>query len=618
MILSDAEIQARLDDGSIVIEPLLDPDLQIQPASVDLRLARTFVVYNLAHVPCIDPRDPETVQKYTRTMEVEDGDAFILHPGEFVLGSTAEWVEIPDDLVARVEGRSSIGRIAVVVHASLPAQEEVFLWTPEEGFGLYPIGQVVEQRRQARVVGFDPQTLEVSTHAITDYITNPPKELFRLTLADGRRVHITRDHNLFTLDEAGEVTRVPGEDAEGHWVMLPAQLPGPAEPEARLDLGELLRGQDGVDFDRATVSVRGSMIPRQLPVDAELGWALGLHLARGTRRGDALHIQDAPRGALERAARWLGGRDARIDWGDHGGLVAHTPALARAFEALTQGPGLPARAWGFGDEVLEAMLGGVVAGLGGQDGPRAWLEGAGEALASHLGYLGARLGRRTALERRAGERWRLELEPGGAPGRQVPTPGRLLVELRDRAGLTRAEAAAGAGLEGPEALADLEGARAPSVSHERLASLRDLYAEAGAEVSRLDVILDAGVRFARVVEAAPTGRVEVTYDLEVRPEARVIENFVGGSGGMFLSNTAGFIDPGFQGRITLELSNLGRVAVKLYPGMRISQLVFHTMAQPAARPYGPARGSKYFGQRGPEISRITQDPDADGERGEDT
>lgn len=118
MILSDKDMKERLKDGSIVIDPILDPDLQIQPASIDLRLADEFVVYNLSHMTCIDPRDPETVQKYTRTVKVEEGEAFVLHPGEFVLGSTFEWVEIPADLVARVEGRSSIGRIAVVVHAT--------------------------------------------------------------------------------------------------------------------------------------------------------------------------------------------------------------------------------------------------------------------------------------------------------------------------------------------------------------------------------------------------------------------------------------------------------------------------------------------------------------------
>lgn len=71
--------------------------------------------------------------------------------------------------------------------------------------------------------------------------------------------------------------------------------------------------------------------------------------------------------------------------------------------------------------------------------------------------------------------------------------------------------------------------------------------------------------------------------------------------------TAGFIDPGFEGQITLELSNLGRTAVKLYPGMRISQIVLHEMKSPAERPYGAARGSKYQGQSGPVVSRISTD-----------
>lgn len=118
MILSDRDIRARLRRGDLVIEPLDDPELQVQPASVDLTLANAFVVYTLPHVPCIDPRDPESVQRYTDTVTVADGDAFVLHPGEFALGSTRERVVIPPDLVARVEGRSSIGRLAVVVHAT--------------------------------------------------------------------------------------------------------------------------------------------------------------------------------------------------------------------------------------------------------------------------------------------------------------------------------------------------------------------------------------------------------------------------------------------------------------------------------------------------------------------
>jgi len=118
MILSDGDIRERLEQGELELEPIRDPDQQFQPASVDLRLGQEFVVYNLPHVSCIDTADPATTEGYTETVRVDEGDGFILHPGEFVLGSTLEWVRLPDDLVARVEGRSSIGRLAVVVHAT--------------------------------------------------------------------------------------------------------------------------------------------------------------------------------------------------------------------------------------------------------------------------------------------------------------------------------------------------------------------------------------------------------------------------------------------------------------------------------------------------------------------
>ena len=118
MILSDRDIRARLEQGDLQIEPLDDPELQIQPASVDLRLAAEFIVYKLPNVPVSDPRSPETLESYTSPIRIAEGEPFVLHPGEFALGSTIERVRIPHDLVARVEGRSSFGRLAVVVHAT--------------------------------------------------------------------------------------------------------------------------------------------------------------------------------------------------------------------------------------------------------------------------------------------------------------------------------------------------------------------------------------------------------------------------------------------------------------------------------------------------------------------
>ena len=118
MILSDRDIRARLEKGDLRITPLKDERAQIQPASVDLRLGSEFIVYRPAQVTCLDPKHPDTIRLATERVTVEPHEAFVLHPSEFALGTTVEHLTLPPDLVARVDGRSSIGRLAVVVHAT--------------------------------------------------------------------------------------------------------------------------------------------------------------------------------------------------------------------------------------------------------------------------------------------------------------------------------------------------------------------------------------------------------------------------------------------------------------------------------------------------------------------
>ncbi|WP_132057001.1 dCTP deaminase [Halorussus amylolyticus] len=118
MILSDADILHRLEEGDLAVEPLDDLDLQIQPASIDLRLGREFLEFQRTNISCIHPDSEQEISEYVTETVVEEGEEFILHPGDFVLGTTKERVEIPDDLIAHVEGRSSLGRLAVVVHAT--------------------------------------------------------------------------------------------------------------------------------------------------------------------------------------------------------------------------------------------------------------------------------------------------------------------------------------------------------------------------------------------------------------------------------------------------------------------------------------------------------------------
>ncbi len=116
MILSDRSIKEALAAGRIVIDPIDDED--IQPSSVDLHIDRYFRVFRNDTTPYIDPKQPQ--EDLTEIVEISDGDAFILHPGEFVLGSTYERVALPDDLVARLEGKSSLGRLGLLIHIRRP------------------------------------------------------------------------------------------------------------------------------------------------------------------------------------------------------------------------------------------------------------------------------------------------------------------------------------------------------------------------------------------------------------------------------------------------------------------------------------------------------------------
>ena len=118
MILSDGDILGRLQAGDLVVEPLDDVDLQVQPASIDLRLGREFLEFQRTNISCIHPNSEQEVEEYVTETHVEEGQEFILHPGDFVLGTTHERVEIPADLIAHVPGRSSLGRLAVVIHAT--------------------------------------------------------------------------------------------------------------------------------------------------------------------------------------------------------------------------------------------------------------------------------------------------------------------------------------------------------------------------------------------------------------------------------------------------------------------------------------------------------------------
>jgi hypothetical protein len=143
-----------------------------------------------------------------------------------------------------------------------------------------------------------------------------------------------------------------------------------------------------------------------------------------------------------------------------------------------------------------------------------------------------------------------------------------------------------------------------------LRRLRDAYradAAGSEELRLLDRLVDGELVWDAVVAVRDTGVAEPIFDIEVRPGGRHIQNFLAGSGGVFVSNTAGFVDAGWDGHLTLELSNVANLPIALYPGMKIGQISFLRMTTAAEHPYGSdATGSKYQGQRGPTPSRYYQ------------
>ena len=114
MILSDRDLRTEINAGRIIIEPF--DEACVQPSSIDVKVSNLFRVFRNHTAAVLDVKQDLT--GLTELVEVAEGDAFMLHPGEFALGSTLERVAVPNNLVARVEGKSSLGRLGLVIHST--------------------------------------------------------------------------------------------------------------------------------------------------------------------------------------------------------------------------------------------------------------------------------------------------------------------------------------------------------------------------------------------------------------------------------------------------------------------------------------------------------------------
>ncbi len=115
MILSDKDVLAAVKEGKIKIKPFEEEN--VMPIGVDLRLGNEFRIFKMDHKSHIDPSNPQ-VGDTTYLVKAEDGKPFMVHPGDFILGVTREFVELPDDIAGRIDGRSSLGRLGIIVHST--------------------------------------------------------------------------------------------------------------------------------------------------------------------------------------------------------------------------------------------------------------------------------------------------------------------------------------------------------------------------------------------------------------------------------------------------------------------------------------------------------------------
>ena len=118
MILSDRDIKKALRAKKIIVKPKPDLNEQLGSSSLDLRLGYHFRVFKHRRLSFVDPFDSETTTDMTEEIKISKKEPYVIQPGEFVLASILEWVELPDDISARIDGRSSLGRLGLVIHST--------------------------------------------------------------------------------------------------------------------------------------------------------------------------------------------------------------------------------------------------------------------------------------------------------------------------------------------------------------------------------------------------------------------------------------------------------------------------------------------------------------------
>ncbi len=525
MLLSDRDILAELEAGRVALEPF-DPSM-VQPSSIDVRLDRFFRTFENHRYPHIDPAEDQP--DLTREVEPEGDEPFILHPGEFVLGSTYEVVTLPDDVAARLEGK------ALSLDTPVP--------TPR---GWASIGSLTPGDR---VFGIDGRpTVVTATTAV-----QLGRPCFEVLFSDGQRVIADAEHLWVTRTKSQRGKR-----------------PSPGVPRRTAEMALSLR--HGVELNHQVAlaePVRTPDVP--LPVAP---YTFGVWLGDGTSSKAEVTVGAGDEQTLEEIRAdgydvWsaTSPRAYRI-----GGTHRTRSAATGRFEA---------------DNSLNSVL-----RLMGQFGNK------------HVpaSYLFAGPGQRLALLQGL-------MDSDG----YVDVYGRCeFVSTREHLADAVVHLAASLGLRPVKSKkpAMLNGVDCGPAYHVKFTPRLEVFRLAR-KVARLKTD-DRAHAFRTVVEVRPVPSVPVRcievaapdHQFLVGPTFIPTHNSSLGRLGLLTHSTAGFIDPGFSGHVTLELANVANLPIKLWPGMKIGQLCFFRLSSPAEHPYGSEKyGSRYQGQRGPTPSR---------------
>ncbi|HVW88016.1 MAG TPA: dCTP deaminase [Gaiellaceae bacterium] len=524
MVLSDRTIAARIADGRIRIDPY-DESL-LQPSSIDVRVDSAFRVFHNARYPYIDVKEPQ--EALTELVEIREDEPFILHPGEFVLGSTLERVTLPDDLVARLEGKA----LALDTEVPTPAGWRTMADVEVGDLVFNELGEPTVVIATTEPMHRRP-CVEVVLSDGTAIVCDESHQW--VTSSKSEREHGRRSSSVRTAREIGDSLRIRGE--RNHHIALP----GAAQyPERDLPVDPYVLGAWLGDGTSTTAEI--TCADREILEEIEMaGYAVAKTRTRHLvhRIGGAGQTRDDATGRYVRNES-LSSRLRDLDLlGDKHIPDIYLRASVDQRMALLQGL---MDTDGYVDKLGRCDLTTVRERLAGQ-----YCE-----LIASLGFRPTLACKRAMLDGRdCGPKYEVQFMADEPVFRLIRKQIRQKIEGR----------------------------------FHRFRAVVDVHPVASVPVRCIQV-------------SAPSGQFLVTRRYVPTHNSSL------GRLGLLIHSTAGFIDPGFDGHVTLELSNVANLPITIYHGMKIGQISFMQMTEPASSPYGSSElGSKYQGQRGPTPSR---------------